>query len=193
MIVRGRLITQTIHRTYIILYTYNICALQIELIYAGVQFVLANRISKKKIYYNIYVLHGIGAAAADDRCGPVKNMIYSTEFSLRALVLLLLSYIIFFNGIPVNIYVYIFFFKTIYTIIKLLFRVSLHILIINYLTSASETTTFADELSINSKLMLLYYYRERCSIIFYCSAQRNLPNDSKAISVLAFFICEYNI
>lgn len=170
---------------------YNICALQIALTYDGVQFVLANRISgKKKSYYNnIYVLHRSGATA-DDRCGPVKNMIYSIEFSLRACLIIIIIYYLFFSTAYWSIYIIFFFFKTIYTIIKLLFRVSLHILIINYLTSASETTTFADELSINSKLMLLYYYRERCSIIFYCSAQLNLPNDSKAISVLAYSICE---
>lgn len=46
-------------------------------------------------------------AAAGDRCGSVKNMIYSTEFSLRALVLLLLTYIIFSIAYrSINIYIY---------------------------------------------------------------------------------------
>jgi len=84
-------------RTFIVyLILYNICALQIALIYAGVQFVLANGISKKKSYYNIYVLHR-SSTAAGDQCGPVKNMIYSIEFSLRACLIIIIIYYFFFS------------------------------------------------------------------------------------------------
>lgn len=94
MIVRGRLITQTIHRTYII-YMYTADYVNIPVYWCTIRF--GKQDFEKKIYYNIHVYNAFTTvvAAAGDRCGSVKNMIYSTKFSLRALVLLLLTYIIF--------------------------------------------------------------------------------------------------
>jgi len=101
-------------RPFIVSIHYICVRCRLALIYrcsTGVQFVLANRILKKN-YIIIYTFTSRSRravmAAAGDRCGSVKNMIYSTEFSLRALVLLLLTYIIFFDCIPVDKYIYIF-------------------------------------------------------------------------------------
>jgi len=83
-------------RTFIVyLILYNICALQIALIYAGVQFVLANGISKKN-YIIIYTFYIAAARRRATNAVQWKTWFIPSSFHC-ALVLLLLSYIIFFS------------------------------------------------------------------------------------------------